>query len=54
MFPDFPGPTMGPYSELRAAVQAALESMLQGDATPEQALADAQAQVDEALAAYSG
>jgi sn-glycerol 3-phosphate transport system substrate-binding protein len=50
VLPDFPGPSIGPYDEFRAAVSTALDAMVIDDSlTPEQALAQAQEQVTEAL-----
>jgi sn-glycerol 3-phosphate transport system substrate-binding protein len=50
--PSFPGPLIGPYDEFRAAVRDAQDLLVFGDASPTDALADAQATVDEALQRY--
>ncbi len=51
--PDFPGPLIGPYDEFRAAVEDALDSLVFGSATPEEALAAAQEAVDAAIQRYN-
>ena len=40
--PDFPGPVIGPYTEMRTAVRQAVEDMLLNDAAPEDVLAEAE------------
>ena len=50
--PDFPGINLGPYTEFRAAMTGALESMYFNDGEPEAVLADAQAEVDTAIEQY--
>jgi ABC-type glycerol-3-phosphate transport system substrate-binding protein len=51
--PAFPGPLIGPYDEFRDLFREAVESMAFGDATPEEALAQAQERIDEALTRYN-
>jgi len=50
--PDFPGPTIGPYFDVREVVRAAMEAVIYEGADPAQAAADAQADVTAALATY--
>ncbi len=50
--PEFPGITLGPYTEFRAAMQGALEDMYFNDGDPSSVLIDAQTEVDEAIAQY--
>lgn len=51
--PTFPGPLIGPYDEFRDAIEEALDRLVFGDATPEEALAGAQEAVDAALERYN-
>jgi sn-glycerol 3-phosphate transport system substrate-binding protein len=51
--PAFPGPLIGPYDEFRDAVRVAQEELIFGDATPAEALAQAQEVVDAALRRYA-
>lgn len=51
--PAFPGPLIGPYDEFRDAIEEALDRLVFGDATPEEALAGAQRAVDAALERYN-
>lgn len=50
--PDFPGPSIGPYTEEREILATGLEALLLEGASPEDVAADIQAQVNEALATY--
>jgi sn-glycerol 3-phosphate transport system substrate-binding protein len=50
--PDFPGPVIGPYTDMREIIRAGLEALVLEGATPEDVAADIQAQVTEALATY--
>ncbi|MBL8776971.1 MAG: extracellular solute-binding protein [Acidimicrobiales bacterium] len=50
--PEFPGPLVGPYTEMRTAVRQAVEDMLLNDAAPEDVLADAEAEITEAIERY--
>ena len=51
--PAFPGPLIGPYDEFREAVRKAHEAFAFGDATPAEALAQAQEVIDAALQRYA-
>ncbi len=51
--PEFPGPLIGPYDQAKLALSDSLTSVLLGGVAPEEALADAQAEIDEALADYA-
>jgi sn-glycerol 3-phosphate transport system substrate-binding protein len=51
--PDFPGPLIGPYDEVRDAIEDAFDRMVFGDATPDEALTAAQEAVDAALERYN-
>jgi sn-glycerol 3-phosphate transport system substrate-binding protein len=51
--PSFPGPLIGPYDEFREAVREAQESLVFGDATPAEALAEAQSRIDQSLQRYA-
>jgi sn-glycerol 3-phosphate transport system substrate-binding protein len=51
---DFPGPLIGPYDpDVREVVEAAQDSFLLGDGTPDQALQDAQDEIDQLLDDYN-
>ena len=50
--PEFPGPLVGPYTEMRTAVRQAVEEMLLNDAEPEDVLAEAEAEITEAIERY--
>ena len=50
--PDFPGPIVGPFTEHRDIINASLEQLLLSGADPATVLADAEADVTEALEAY--
>jgi sn-glycerol 3-phosphate transport system substrate-binding protein len=50
--PEFPGPLLGPYTELRDALRTAVERMILEDVDPQQALDEAEAEVNEAIARY--
>lgn len=51
--PSFPGPLIGPYDEFRDALRKAQDDLVFGDATPAEALADAQGVIDTALRRYN-
>jgi sn-glycerol 3-phosphate transport system substrate-binding protein len=52
--PDFPGPLIGPYDpETRDAIERAMESMLLNGVSPQQALEQAQRDIDAALELYN-
>ena len=51
--PAFPGPLIGPYDEFRDALREAQEAFAFGDATPAEALAQAQEVIDAALQRYA-
>jgi sn-glycerol 3-phosphate transport system substrate-binding protein len=50
--PAFPGPVVGPYTDMREIMRAGLEAMVLEGASPQEVAADLQEQVTEALAAY--
>ena len=50
--PEAPGITLGPYTEFRDEMGAALESMYFNDGDPAEALATAQAEIDAAITQY--
>ena len=50
--PEFPGPLVGPYTEMRTAVRQAVEDMLLNDAAPEDVLATAEQEITDAIARY--
>jgi sn-glycerol 3-phosphate transport system substrate-binding protein len=51
--PAFPGPLIGPYDEFRDAVREAQEALIFGEATPAEALSQAQEVVTAALERYA-
>lgn len=52
--PAFPGPLIGPYDpDVRDVIEQAQESMLLGGTSPQDALDEAQAEIDELLALYN-
>jgi sn-glycerol 3-phosphate transport system substrate-binding protein len=51
--PDFPGPLIGPYDEFREHLVKAQDDLVFGGASPQDALARAQAAIDAALPRYS-
>jgi sn-glycerol 3-phosphate transport system substrate-binding protein len=52
--PDFPGPLIGPYDpDVREAIERAQDALLLGDATPQEALDQAQAEIDDLLEQYA-
>jgi sn-glycerol 3-phosphate transport system substrate-binding protein len=51
--PDFPGPLIGPYDTTKIALSDSLTSVVLDGVSPEDALARAQAEIDEALQAYA-
>lgn len=50
--PDFPGPVIGPFTEQREIMNDSLERLLLSGEDPETVLADAEAEITEALEAY--
>ena len=50
--PEFPGPLVGPYTEMRTAVRQAVEDMLLNDAAPEDVLATAEQEITAAIVQY--
>lgn len=50
--PEFPGPLVGPYTEMRTAVRQAVEDMLLNDAAPEDVLARAEEEITQAIQDY--
>jgi sn-glycerol 3-phosphate transport system substrate-binding protein len=50
--PEFPGPVIGPYTDMREIIRAGLEALVLEGASPADVAADVQAQVTEALATY--
>jgi sn-glycerol 3-phosphate transport system substrate-binding protein len=50
--PEFPGPLVGPYTEMRAAIAAMLEDVMLNGADPQEALTSAEAEVTAALETY--
>ena len=51
--PQFPGPLIGPYYETRVALVEAMSNLLLKHATPEDAIAGAQREIDAALDQYA-
>jgi sn-glycerol 3-phosphate transport system substrate-binding protein len=51
--PDRPGPQVGPFSDYREAVRTSLDALVLGDSTVDEAVAAAQADIDEAVADYA-
>lgn len=52
--PAFPGPLIGPYDpDVREAVERAQDALLLGDATPQEALDQAQREIDDLLEQYN-
>jgi len=50
--PDFPGPLVGPYTEMRAAVVQLLDQVMLAGSDPATALAEAEAEVTAAIERY--
>jgi len=50
--PEFPGPLVGPYTEMRTAIRKAVEDMILNDAEPADVLAEAEAEITEAIERY--
>jgi sn-glycerol 3-phosphate transport system substrate-binding protein len=50
--PDFPGPVIGPYTEMRAAIRKALDEVLLDGRDPGEALAEADATMVDELELY--
>lgn len=50
--PEFPGPLLGPYTEMRTAIRQAVEDMILNDAEPADVLATAEAEVTDAIVRY--
>jgi sn-glycerol 3-phosphate transport system substrate-binding protein len=51
--PDFPGPLIGPYREVRDAVGNALDRMMFEGESPDRVIADADAEINDAIAHYN-
>jgi sn-glycerol 3-phosphate transport system substrate-binding protein len=51
--PEFPGPLIGPYRQVRNAVNDALQSMMLAGASPDDAIAEADAAITAALVRYN-
>ncbi|MCP4227477.1 MAG: hypothetical protein GY773_29380 [Actinomycetia bacterium] len=51
--PEFPGPAVGPFTEQRDIFNASLEELLLGGGDPATVLADAEAQLTDALTDYA-
>jgi sn-glycerol 3-phosphate transport system substrate-binding protein len=50
--PEFPGPLIGPYTEMRTAIRDAVEDMILNDAEPADVLAAAQQEITDAITRY--
>ncbi|MCC5953581.1 MAG: ABC transporter substrate-binding protein [Acidimicrobiia bacterium] len=50
--PEFPGPLIGPYTEVRTAIRNSLDAVLLGNTTPADAIATANSQITDALEIY--
>jgi len=50
--PEFPGPLLGPYTEMRTAIRQAVEDMILNDAEPADVLATAEAEITDAIVRY--
>lgn len=50
--PEFPGPLLGPYTEMRTAIRDAVESMILDDAEPAEVLATAEQEITDAIVRY--
>jgi sn-glycerol 3-phosphate transport system substrate-binding protein len=50
--PEFPGPLVGPYTEMREAIATMLEAVMLNDVDPQQALTTAEDEVTAALERY--
>jgi sn-glycerol 3-phosphate transport system substrate-binding protein len=51
--PDWPGPLIGPYTETRNAIRDSLDRLILEGQSPEDTLADADAEITEALERYA-
>ena len=51
--PNFPGPMIGPYPEVRIILDNLLDEVLLADTDPAQALADAESKITDELAEYA-
>lgn len=51
--PDFPGPLIGPYREVRDIVGASLDRMMFDGASPDEVIAEADADIDAAIQRYN-
>lgn len=51
--PEFPGPLIGPYRQVREAVGEALDGMFFGDLTPEEAVAQVDEEINAAIERYN-
>ncbi len=50
--PDFPGPLVGPYTEMRTAIRQAVEDMILNDKEPADVLATAEQEITDAIHDY--
>jgi sn-glycerol 3-phosphate transport system substrate-binding protein len=50
--PTFPGPLIGPYTDVRSAIRKSLDELLLGNATPADAVSNASAAIDTAIRRY--
>ena len=50
--PDFPGPLVGPYTEMRTAIRSAVEDMILNDKEPADVLATAEQEITDAIHDY--
>ena len=51
--PAWPGPLIGPYTETRSAVRDALDALLFGGASPDDAISEANQKITDAITAYN-
>lgn len=51
--PAFPGPLIGPYTEVRAAIRKGLDNVVFSGQSPDQAITQTSADIDAALKAYT-
>jgi hypothetical protein len=51
--PDFPGPLIGPFTDVRSAIRKSLEDLLLGSTSPQDAMTQASDAITEALGRYS-
>ena len=51
--PDKPGPQVGPYPDYKTAIQTSLDSLVFNGASVDDAIAQAQSDIQDALTAYN-